>query len=295
MAGDQRTVIIVKKKRAPHAAHHGGAWKVAYADFVTAMMALFIVLWLLTQADMRLRQQIAQYFRDPGVLPGGAVLNQEASAAKSREPKVVAQEIIVVQGDGEEKLLEGQKKAIEEALQKAAEEDPALAAIKDQVIVQVTDAGLSIQVVDKGRDLLFDLSSSKLKPALVELLKRLGDHLGHLPNPVQIGGHTDSRPFPTESGMTNWELAWERANAARKVLEANGLRPGQIHRVVGYADTEPLVPEDPLADENRRLSIVAERTSPPPGKATHDCEPPVILPPDRLPERRVAAPAEPRT
>src|ERR1700675_5204740 len=98
--------VIIKRKRAAHAAHHGGAWKVAYADFVTAMMALFIVLWLLTQADMRLRQQIAQYFRDPGVLPGGAVLNQEASAAKSREPKVVAQEIIVVQGDGEEKLLE---------------------------------------------------------------------------------------------------------------------------------------------------------------------------------------------
>jgi len=295
MAGDQRTVIIVKKKRAPHAAHHGGAWKVAYADFVTAMMALFIVLWLLTQADMRLRQQIAQYFRDPGVLPGGAVLNQDASAAKSREPKVVAQEIIVVQGDGEEKLLEGQKKAIEEALEKAAAESPDMAAIKDQVIVQVTDAGLSIQVVDKGRDLLFDLSSSKLKPALVELLKRLGDHLGHLSNPIQIGGHTDSRQYPPESGMTNWDLAWERANAARKVLEANGLRPGQIHRVVGYADTEPLVPEDPLADENRRLSIVAERTSPPPGKATHDCEPPVILPPDRLPERRVAGPAPPQT
>jgi chemotaxis protein MotB len=285
---DQRPIIIVRKKRAAHAAHHGGAWKVAYADFVTAMMALFIVLWLLTQADMRLRQQIAQYFRDPGVLPGGAVVNPEQSASKSREPKVVSQEIIVVQGDGEEKLLEGQKKAIEEALQKAAEESPEMAAIKDQVIVQVTDAGLSIQVVDKGRDLLFDVSSSKLKPALVELLKRLGDHLGHMPNPVQIGGHTDSRRFAPESGMTNWELAWERANAARKVLEANGLRPGQIHRVVGYADTEPLVPEDPLADENRRLSIVAERTSPPPGKATHDCEPPVILPPDRLPDRTVS-------
>ena len=285
---EQRPVIIVRKKRAAHVAHHGGAWKVAYADFVTAMMALFIVLWLLTQADMRLRQQIAQYFRDPGVLPGGAVVNPDASAAKSREPKVVAQEIIVVQGDGEEKLLEGQKKAIEEALQKAAEESPELAAIKDQVIVQVTDAGLSIQVVDKGRDLLFDLSSAKLKPALVELLKKLGDHLGRLPNPVQIGGHTDSRQFAPESGMTNWELAWERANAARKVLEANGLRPGQIHRVVGYADTEPLVPDDPLADENRRLSIVAERTSPPPGKATHDCEPPVVLPPDRLPTPTVS-------
>ena len=285
---EQRPIIIIKRKRPNHTAYHGGAWKVAYADFVTAMMALFIVLWLLTQADMRLRQQIAQYFRDPGVLPGGAVVNPEASTSKSREPQVVAQEIILVQGDGEQKLLEGQKREIEEALAKAAEESPELAAIRDQVIVQVTDAGLSIQVVDKGRDLLFDVSSSKLKPALVELLKKLGDHLGRLPNPVQIGGHTDSRQYAPESGMTNWELAWERANAARKVLEANGLRPGQIHRVVGYADTEPLVPEDPLADENRRLSIVAERTSPPPGKATHDCEPPVVLPPDKIPERTAA-------
>jgi len=283
----ERPVIVIRKKKVAHAAHHGGAWKVAYADFVTAMMALFIVLWLLTQADMRLRQQIAQYFRDPGVLPGGAVVNPEQTASKSREPKVVSQEIIVVQGDGEEKLLEGQKKAIEEALEKAAEESPEMAAIKDQVIVQVTDAGLSIQVVDKGRDLLFDVSSAKLKPALIELLKRLGDHLGRLPNPVQIGGHTDSRQYPPESGMTNWELAWERANAARKVLEANGLHPGQIHRVVGYADTEPLVPEDPLADENRRLSIVAERKNAPPGKATHDCEPALVLPPDKLPERAV--------
>src|SRR5690349_3015929 len=174
MAEERARVIVKRVSRRTH--HYGSAWKVAYADFSTAMMALFIVLWLLTQADMRLRQQIAQYFRDPGVLPGGAVVNPEASASKSREPKVIAQEIILVQGDGEQKLLEGQKAAIEEELKKAAEENPELAAIKDQVIVQVTDAGLSIQVVDKGRDVLFDLSSSKLKPALVELLKKLGAH-----------------------------------------------------------------------------------------------------------------------
>src|ERR1051326_434711 len=251
--------VIVKKKRTAHAAPHGGAWKVAYADFVTAMMALFIVLWLLTQADVRLRQQIAQYFRQPGVLASGTMIDGQARDAKSEEPKVVSRDLVVVEGDGEQELLEGQKKAIEDALKQAATESADMAALRDQVIIQVTDAGLSIQVVDKGKDLLFDLSSARLKPALVELLKRLAAQLGRLPNHIQIGGHTDSRPFAPDAGITNWELAFARANAARRVLETNGLWNGQIHRIVGYADSEPLVPENPLADENRRLSILAER------------------------------------
>jgi chemotaxis protein MotB len=251
-------VIVIKKKAKGHA-HHGGAWKVAYADFVTAMMALFIVLWLLTQADMRLRQQIAQYFRDPGVLPGGAVIHPEPSLQKNRQPRVVTRELLVVQGDGEQEFLESGKKAIEKTLAKAARQDNEIALLKDQVIVQVTDAGLSIQLVDKGRDLLFDLSSAALKPPVVELLKHLASALGRMPNHVQIGGHTDSRPFAPEAEITNWELAFARANAARRVLEAHGLWPGQIHRVVGYADSEPLVPENPYAAENRRISILAER------------------------------------
>src|SRR5215831_10982289 len=113
MADDQRPRIIVKKKAA-HGAHHGGAWKVAYADFVTAMMALFMVLWLLTQADMKLRSQIAQYFRDQGVLSGGMAISDEVQAAKSRDPKVVAQDIVLVQGEDEH--LRAQKTAIEHAL-----------------------------------------------------------------------------------------------------------------------------------------------------------------------------------
>jgi chemotaxis protein MotB len=125
--------------------------------------------------------------------------------------------------------------------------------------VQVTDAGLSIDVVDDGRDLLFDPASARLAPGLVELLEALGGELGQLPNHVQLGGHTDSRPFAPDAGITNWELAFARANAARRVLEAHGLRPGQVRRVVGYADSEPLVPDNPLADANRRLSILAER------------------------------------
>ena len=253
-----RPRVITRKKRAPYAPQYGGAWKVAYADFVTAMMAIFIVLWLFTQADTKLRHQIAQYFRDPGVLPNGAV--------KSREtPKAMPRQIVVVQDDGEKEFLEGQKKMIDEALKQAAAQSSELALVRNQVIVQVTDAGLSIEVMDDGRDLLFDLLSARLKPALVELLKRLGAELGRLPNRIQIGGHTDGRPFAPDSGITNWELAFARANAARRVLDASGLWPGQIHRVVGYGDSEPLVPNDPLADQNRRLSILAERRTPSPG------------------------------
>jgi len=260
--------IIVKRRRGVQGHPYGHAWKVAYADFATAMMALFIVLWLLTQADLRLRQQIAQYFRDPGVLPGGSVINPEQATLKSRQPRVVTRELLVVQGPEEQQMLEEEKKTIDTTLERAVAERPELALLRDRVIVHVTEAGLSIEVVDQGGDLLFDLSSARLRPPVVALLKDLAAELGRLPNHIQIGGHTDSRPFAPGAGITNWDLAYARADAARRVLEANGLWAGQVHRVVGYADTEPLVPEDPRADENRRLSILAERMEPPPTSAT---------------------------
>jgi len=280
---------VIRRKRA-HAAHHGGAWKVAYADFVTAMMALFIVLWLLTQADLNLKQQIAQYFRNPGVLPSGTMISPDHSESKSMQPRLAAKELIVV--PGEQDMLDGQRKEIERALEAAAHDSPELSKLKDQVIVQVTDAGLSIQVVDKGRDMLFDVASSNLKPPVVAFLTELGRVLGRMPNRVQIGGHTDSRPFVSANGVTNWDLAFARANAARRVLEANGLWPGQIHRVVGYADSEPLVPDNPYADENRRLSILAERREAPPAQPTAEVSPddaPIVLPPDPLPGGRTAS------
>ncbi|TMB43638.1 MAG: chemotaxis protein MotB [Deltaproteobacteria bacterium] len=285
-AEDAKPRVVVRWKKKGHAAHHGGAWKVAYADFVTAMMALFIVLWLLTQADMRLRQQVAQYFRSPGVLSGGSMITSDVNEAKSREPKVVSKDIIIVQGKGEQERLEGEANEIKAAVARAAQENPEIAKLKDQVIVQVTDAGLVIEVVDKGRNLLFDLSSADLKPALVGLLRNIAGVLAQMPNRIHVGGHTDSRPFPPGSRMTNWELSFHRADAARRVLEASGLRPGQIERVIAYADSQPLVAENPLADENRRLSILAARreAAPPPAceKPAEDVGP-VSLPPDPLP------------
>lgn len=287
--GKERPIIIVRKKKKGHGGHHGGAWKVAYADFVTAMMAFFLVMWLLTQADLKLRSQVAQYFRDPGILSGGAVINPESNAAKNGNPQSLDKDLMVVQGSSDDKLrtgpldkedgvagltgkgpeaqlalaeeeaLEGQAKAVQAEIAKAAKEDPALSGFKDQVIVQVTDAGLSIQVVDKGRQLLFDLSSAELKAPLVEILKRIAVVLGKMKNPVQVGGHTDGRPFANDASMSNWDLAFLRANNARKILDANGLRPRQVTRVLSFADSQPLVPDNPLADENRRLSILAER------------------------------------
>jgi chemotaxis protein MotB len=262
-----------------------GVWKLAYADFVTAMMAFFMVMWLLTQADLKLRSQIAMYFRSPGVLPGGAAINEELNAARARGPKVVSNDIVVVQGEGEELMLTGRAKEIEREVKQAAAEQPDMAGIVDQVRVDVTPEGLTIEVVDQARTLLFDLSSAELKPQVVALLETIGPVLAKLPNPIQIGGHTDGRPFPAGSPMTNWQLAFHRADNARRVLEGSGLRAGQIDRVLSFADTKPLVPENPLADENRRLSILAVRRFPAPpvadegGPVTDELRVPVVPPP----------------
>jgi len=264
---EQRPRIIYRKRRSYTGHQRLGVWKLAYADFVTAMMAFFMVMWLLTQADLKLRSQIAMYFRSPGVLPGGAAINEELNAARSRAPRVVSNDIVVLQGEGEEQLLTGRAREIEREVKRAAAEEPDLAAVASQVRVEVGPEGLAIEVVDEARTLLFDVSSAELKPPVVALLQRVAPLLGKLPNTIQVGGHTDGRPFPPGSPMSNWDLSFHRADNARRILESAGLRPGQIDRVLSFADSQPLVPENPLADENRRLSILALRRFPAPPTA----------------------------
>jgi len=262
VAGASKPQVIIKiKRKAGHGGgHHGGAWKVAYADFITCMFALFMVLWLLTQADLQLRQQIARYFRNASVLDGGAALGTFTHDAKTDKMHPLDSKLTVVQGTGEDlEALRGRAKEIQQKL----EQSPELAEVRDNVRVQVTAEGLEIQVMDSGasgrKHLLFDISSAGLKPALVELLGKLATELGKIPNRIEIGGHTDARPYATSSGITNWDLSFERANNARQVMESRGLYPNQVLRVTAYADTQPLAPENPLADENRRLSILARR------------------------------------
>ncbi len=318
MAGGENVRIIIKKKKVAHAGHHGGAWKVAYADFVTAMMALFMVLWLLTQADVKLRSQIARYFRDPGVLPGGSVLSIDSNPAMSRDPEVVSRDIDVVptkrmerknmagradaqkavaaggtgpnaghktESSGEEQArLEATAGVLAAMVRAAAAGDPTLAGLADHVQIQVVDRGLEVQVIDRAfaqRGLLFDLSSAELKPPLAALLQKIATVLAEMPNPVEIGGHTDARPFANSRVRSNWDLSWERASAARRVLEASGLRPGQIRGVTGHGSSMPLIEDDPWADENRRISIMAARRTPPPG--VQGLPGPIVLAPDALP------------
>lgn len=240
------------KKAKGHGGHHGGAWKVAYADFVTAMMALFLVLWLVSQADIKLKQAIANYFRSPGVFDSmqGGILSQAKKVSK--EPENLTSK------DDEQALF-----SVAQALQKQFSTRPEFSRFKDQVKIEVTDEGLRIQLIDKADRVSFDSGSAKLNSEAELILKEIATGICSLPNKINIGGHTDSHVFPSDNGYTNWELSTDRANAARRILESECVKPEQIRRIVGFADTEPMVPEDPYSPANRRISITVLRLSQP--------------------------------
>lgn len=246
-------IIIVKRGGRHKGGHHGGAWKVAYADFVTTMMALFIVLWAAGQST-KLRQSIASYFRTAaatavttgdgtGVLPSGTGI---VGAAEARTGPTDAD------GQNLEKAAE--------KIRQAVQQDQALKELSSQVQVAVSEEGLRIQMVEKDESLLFEIGSAQLKPALVRLLKVVADVVGQLPNEVIVEGHTDSRQYSAfRGGYSNWELSAERANSARRALETSGLRPRQVIRVVGFADHDLLVPDNPLEAQNRRVGVIVWR------------------------------------
>ncbi len=239
------------KKVAGHGGHHGGAWKVAYADFVTAMMALFLVLWLLSQADTKLKESIANYFRSPGAFNTvrGGVLPGARTVSKGKQTSFD-------ETDEEQSFL-----AAAMSLKNKFSSKPEFSNIRDQVRVEVTGEGLRVQIVDKADKVSFASGSAELTPMTQAILNEIARTIGDLPNPIYIGGHTDKRPFARGSNYTNWELSADRANAARRALEAGGINPRQIRRVVGYADTEPLISNDAYAAANRRISIILLRTA----------------------------------
>jgi chemotaxis protein MotB len=236
------------KKVAGHGGHHGGAWKVAYADFVTAMMALFLVLWLLSQADTKLKESIATYFRSPGAFDKvqGGILEGSKTFTKTPLPSSEQEE---------------QASFLETAmsLQKKFSTRPQFQNSKDRIRVEVTPEGLKIQIIDKADKVSFASGSADLTETTREILEEIAQDICELSNPIHLGGHTDRRPFGKGSSYTNWELSADRANAARRALESNCVDSSQIRRVVGYADTEPLIPTDAYAAANRRISILVVR------------------------------------
>jgi chemotaxis protein MotB len=238
-AKEKRPIIVIKKKGG-HGGHHGGAWKVAYADFVTAMMSLFIVLWLMSTSD-QVKKAIAGYFNDPkgsGAQMGSAAVNSSAS------------ETVAIDRANVEKL--------KDEIQKAILKQTDLNKLSKQIEMTVTGEGLRIDLIEGSGGTFFQSGSPKLSDNGVQLLALLAGQLKVLPNQVLIEGHTDAQPFSSTNGYTNWELSADRANAARRLLETGGIRAGQVSQVRGYADQNLRLPANPLDPSNRRVSLIVQ-------------------------------------
>jgi chemotaxis protein MotB len=245
---------IIKKKKSS-AGHHGGAWKVAYADFVTAMMALFIVLWIMAQSQS-VRQAVAQYFKDPGILPGATGIMETSDMGGAMPTPGHSQDLQtpapVTPEAAQEKInLEEVKKRIEEMIAQL----PELQKLKDQVLMEITSEGLRIELLEREDSAFFDVGSANLKPETKKVLSLIASELGGLHNKVTVEGHTDSRPYGTQA-YTNWELSADRANAARCLMEATGLKPDQVFAVRGFADRQLRNTQEPLDFQNRRVGII---------------------------------------
>jgi chemotaxis protein MotB len=241
-------IIIIKKKRNHAHPHHGGAWKVAYADFVTAMMAFFLVMWITGQSAAS-RAAIAAYFRDPGAFESGrgsGVLDGGKGLTEGAAENSTAQ--------AEEILRQAAQK-----LRREIEAVPEFAAIKDRIEITITPDGLLIELLEADDDGFFEVGSAVLRPKALKLLELITNTLDSLPNRVAIEGHTDSRAYQTAGNYTNWELSADRANAARRVLQADGMSAGRVSAVHGFADTKPRFPDVPLDARNRRISILVKR------------------------------------
>ena len=230
---------IIIKKKIVHGGHHGGAWKVAYADFVTAMMALFIVLWLMGSSEP-VKKAVAGYFRDP---------SGRASEKGSGQGGVG--ENISVRKDDMGKL--------KEKLEAAMKQSPELASLKNQVQMTVTGEGLRIELLESEVGTFFEKGSSHPSDTGKHMLDMLAGELGKMQNRLLIEGHTDSQPFSASAGgYSNWELSADRANSARKLMQESGLSKDQVAEVRGYADQRLRKPEDPSNASNRRVSIVVK-------------------------------------
>jgi chemotaxis protein MotB len=232
-----RPIIIIKKKSG-HGGHHGGAWKVAYADFVTAMMALFIVLWLLN-TNKPVREAVAGYFKDPA-----------GTATKIGSTKMGAAEALAITKDDMPKL--------KEELEKAIRRVPDFDKIKDQIEMTITPEGLRIELLETETGTFFQLGSPQPNSNGKELLSLLAQELGKLPNHLSIEGHTDSKPFAGRREYGNWELSTDRANAARRLMQHDGLRGDQVSQLRGYADQMLRKKDQPFDASNRRISVIVQ-------------------------------------
>jgi chemotaxis protein MotB len=243
VADKSKTTIIVRKIKKGHGDHHGGSWKVAYADFVTAMMAFFLLLWLISMVEPQKRAAIADYFRNFNIFQQSGRFFMEQASSIHKEVKTTVEPVT-----GEnvaERLKEQLKQAIEQKLKN----------LKDHIMIETVEGGVRIQIVDLEGEPMFPSASSEPTEKAREILKVVSENIKDEPAKIAVEGHTDAVPF-RGGKITNWELSTERASSARRELEKNGVDPSKISRVVGYADTMPLIKDDPKDPRNRRISII---------------------------------------
>jgi len=256
--------IIIKRKKVIAAGHHGGSWKVAFADFATAMMAFFLVLWLTATASPEQIKAVEGYFRDPvGFTEGGtpnpvdlggsASVVNETSQDIAPDAMEIADEVVDTLS---ETLEQRRMEELFQELKQRIEENETLREFKDQLLIDITDEGLRIQIVDRSGRPMFDIGRAELKYYSQEILFELAKTLGAVDNKLSITGHTDATPFGGRPGYTNWELSADRANTARRALVAGGVRAQQIARVVGLSDSVLFDQDEPTAPVNRRISII---------------------------------------
>lgn len=284
--GKEQPIIIKKVKKGGHGGHHGGAWKVAYADFVTAMMAFFIVMWILASSE-EVKKAVAAYFDDPGAFsfvtgkrtipvdldlkpqPGKGKkdgdgkgefvisFNQEMRDSLVNKLMEKAQEDSVSAA----KRVESVGKELQQLFNELVMQKPDLQKILENIRIEITKDGLRIELMETSENVFFKVGSAQLTPQAIEIMRILGNEIGKLPNNVQIEGHTDSRKYSSGSSYTNWELSADRANSARRALLQSGLWDGQIIAVAGYADKKLRNPENPFDMSNRRVSILIKQIS----------------------------------
>ncbi len=295
MADDDKQKPIIKKvKKVSGGGHHGGAWKVAYADFTTAMMAFFMLLWLLNVAPPETLAGLADYFSPTTAAisgrTGSDAVNQPNSDAVGSNPAPVV--AITVPGPPQSGPTDGSKQGadaegggdpnfpndrlanrireqedmafeqMQEQLRLAIQQSPTLSDISEHLIMEITEDGMKIQLIDKDRRAMFKSGTAQLYEYAKKMISEIGKSVQNLPNRITVEGHTDGGVFMGPSGSTNWELSADRANAARTVLDMTGITDDRYSEIISKAGTEPLYPDQPNRPENRRITILVLREAP---------------------------------
>ncbi|VVE66224.1 flagellar motor protein MotB [Pandoraea anapnoica] len=266
---DERPIIVKRRKAGGHG-HHGGAWKIAYADFMTAMMAFFLLMWLLSSVSSKELTGIAEYFRTPlkvaltggrnaadnsGVIPGGGTDTTRTDGQKSRGDQTRSRQATTA--EMAERADAQRLRDLKARIEKAIESNPTLKQFRKQLLIDVTTEGLRIQIVDDQNRPMFANASAQVQPYMRDILREIGKSLNGVPNSISLSGHTDATAYAQgDKSYSNWELSADRANASRRELIAGGLDGEKVLRVVGLASTVPLDRDDAYNPINRRISII---------------------------------------